>query len=79
MKSRSTTTENASKWFIHLCPYLEKAEHKVYSLALIGTTMDGIEIDVMELRPDYKEISQMAATLVGELSSTLATKMEEIK
>jgi hypothetical protein len=53
--SRDTTTiENAPQWLIRLFQRLQKAEEDVRALAAAAASADAMDVDVSELRDDYK-------------------------
>jgi hypothetical protein len=59
------------------CQYVKRAKHDRHSLALVVANTDAIEINVTQLKTDYKARSQAAAAMFGELCRSTATRTEE--
>jgi hypothetical protein len=63
IERRSTTIHNAPQWLTRLCQHLQKAQEDVRALAAAVANADTMDIDVSELRNDYKILSEAATSL----------------
>jgi hypothetical protein len=56
----------------------QKGEEYVGALAMAAASADTMDVDVSELRDDYKILSEPATTLLWEISQTMVTQSEEV-